>query len=152
VIGGVAPGRYTTAILVGHERTGLEASPRFLFSNGETTRERAHGMNVKEGTIADAGTMVLPAATRIGLIAGIVQHDDGTPAADIKVAMKIDVDDPGVPWTTIATDREGRFTFGAVAGVTYRIVAQPSNPRATRRAIVTVDSGKPTKPIRLILP
>ena len=152
LLDGVEPGRYAPAIVIGHDRTLGGAEPRFMFSNGETRRDRARGLDAMEGTTGAAGTIVLPEAIRIGRIAGVVQFGDGMPAAGIKVAMKLDVDGDGLPWTTISTDREGRFEFGVVAGLTYRVVAQSTVSNATRRASVNVDPSKPAHTIRLILP
>jgi len=152
LLGGVEPGRYAPAIVVGHDRTPGGVEPRFMFSNGETTRDRARGLDAIEGTTGAAGTIVLPEAISIGRIVGNVQFGDGTPAAGIKVAMKVDDDGDALPWTTISTDREGRFTFAVVAGLTYRVVAQSPVSTATRRASVKVDPSKPTSTIRLLLP
>jgi hypothetical protein len=149
-VSGVESGSYVAGIAIGHDQTRDGIEPRYLFAGGTTTKGAALRLQVDGGSQRAVGDLVLPQTVRVAQVTGLVVHSNGLPAADIKVRAKADFDEGDFAWTTIRTDSRGRFSFGLVMGMLYRIVAE-SAAAGARQDAVAIDPSQPLRTLRLVV-
>jgi hypothetical protein len=151
-VSGLGPGDYWPAIAIGWTRDASGIVPHYLFNSAATTSDAAAAIRVEGGSRRAAGDIILPKTFRVAQVSGTVVQPDGQPAVGAKVAMKLDFDGWGLPWTTIHTDRGGRFVFAMIVGTRYRVVAESAQPSlSSPRTTVSVDPETVTAPLRLVL-
>jgi hypothetical protein len=151
-ISGLTPGSYRPAFAISWRRGPDRMEPSYVFQGG-ATGSASPLVRVDGGSLNAIPDIVLPQTIRIVQVPGIIVHENGRPAADIKVRAKADYDGWDLPWTTLKSDQHGRFVLAMIVGERYRVVAdpdgqaRPSHPRTT----VFVDPSKATAPLRLVL-
>lgn len=151
-ISGLKPGEYRPAVPIGWNAVTQGVRGTFAFQAGATSERAAPVVKVDGGSRRTIEDIVLPKTTRVVQIHGTVVRSDGRPVAGISVGAKADFDDWSALWTTIKTDRAGRFVLAMIAGERYRVVADPAGQKPSNpRVIVFVDPAKPTAPLRLVL-
>lgn len=141
--------RYKAAIVAG---SGAPDGPRYVALGQPTNPSHEPQFQIEGLKTLALGTLPLPKDMQVGQMNGVVVNTDGRPEPDTTIRMKVDVDGPAYPWTTISTDKQGRFTFSLVTGIKYRIVADRWDGVAPRRsASVTVDPST-ARTVRIVLP
>lgn len=86
------------------------------------------------GVGAHAHGLRISVQPQVDALAGQVLYADGSPARDERVAL---FDGAGkTPVATTVTDADGRFRVGAVAGRTYRVVAQGDEGHRAEASVV----------------
>jgi Carboxypeptidase regulatory-like domain len=151
-VSGLTPGSYRPAFAIGWRQGPDRIEPKYVFQGGAISTTSAPA-RVEGGSLVTQPDIIVPKTIRIEQVSGLIVHEDGRPAAGVMVRAKADYDSWDLPWTTITSDRNGRFMFAMIAGERYRVVVDPdgearvSNPRTT----VFVDPAKPAAPVRIVL-
>jgi hypothetical protein len=113
--GRVPAGRFLVAV----------ASTQRILLPGTQDPKAAKTIELTPGARIDAGDLVLPSSIRLVDVRGQVVDADGRPRAGVSVYLKR----PTEAWTPaypLQTDSEGRFTFSAIDGQRYMLVAAES--------------------------
>jgi len=67
------------------------------------------------------------------------------------VRTKADFDGFQFGWTTLDTDRRGRFVFALAVAMPYRIVAEAENSVVTRQPALTIHPSPTMSPLLLVV-
>lgn len=122
---GLRPTRYVIGINVTQAPDASQAYPR-MFYPGVTDVAGARVLDLNYGERAELEPMILPEPLVPQAITGVVLWPDGSPAARASVSVSMDRATHGLSLqlgTAVSTDAQGRFTFRAYRGQTYRVSA-----------------------------
>lgn len=126
----VAPGRYKVAMNMYRFPTDDSPYPT-IYWPGSRTEAEAVPIEVLEATVAQRYDFRLPAEPKSARVNGLVIGPDGRPAKAVQVYItalpdkSIALNDENRP----QTDTEGRFSFTALEGYSYRLTAMQSGSR-----------------------
>jgi 5-hydroxyisourate hydrolase-like protein (transthyretin family) len=106
----------------------VEIGPELLLP-GVSARDRAAVLTLPSRTTIEAPDFILPDSARVVQITGVALDPSGTPAEGVRVYLEAGGPGLRLIGPAVNTNRDGRFAFAAMDGVTYKIVAEfPREP------------------------